>query len=236
MEKQSDQTERPDKEPLTDNHLAYLLRRLPFEVVIRDSESRIKYANDAFGNSYDCETEELVGRLDCELWIEHGRTSKEVEKWLAEDREVLQTGQKKEYIEWIKREDGEIVYFHNIKQRIMFPDGNLYLLAVYYDITDQDILEENLHRIQLKAAEREGVQKTAVTYAHKINSPLSGILGLAQLISERPETSEESKAMLVEIIQAANDISTVVDKMLSITDPRTIGYTGDTKRIDENSV
>jgi len=211
------------KANLFDSHsfLRHILDTMPGEVVVRDADSRILFANRAFASTYGKTVDELVGRLDSECWAELGRPPKQIAEWLAEDREVLRTGIGKDYVQEIVRANGEVAYFQNYKERIELPDGTQHLLAQYADITERRRVEAQLAQAEALAAELAGIQKTTATYGHEINNPLTGILGLAQLMLEHDDCPKDFIEMLTEVRAAARRIGEVIAKMQALELPKT---------------
>jgi len=205
---------------------------LPSEVVVRNTEGRILFANQAFAATYGRTADEVIGMLDPDLWAEFGRPPEQVADWLAEDREVLATGVTREYVERIERPSGEVVYFHNIKKPITLSNGTRCLLAMYIDVTEREQAEEEAQRARAHAAELAGIHKTAVTYAHEVNNPLTGIIGLVQVLIEECLDQPEHLEMLGEIKAAAQRIRDVIHKLESLSEPRTKPYLNHSQRLD----
>jgi len=64
----------------------------------------------------------------------------------------------------------------------------------------------------------------SVTYSHEINNPLSGVLGLAQLMLEHDACPAEFQEMLEELIEAARRIAAVIEQLQSEALPQTREY------------
>jgi len=214
-----------------------VLNALPCEVVVRDRTSRILFANDAFAASYQSTRAALLGSLDRENWAGFGRSAEEIEAWLAEDREVIDAGRTKDYIQEIHRPSGETVYFHNVKLPFTLADGTCCVLAMYNEVTEQRRLDDKLRRAQAAAAELEGIHKTTVTYAHEINNPLTAILANAQILLDNEdlgavEYSAEILEMLRDINAAALRIRDVIHKMETLHSAKTRPYLDRSELID----
>lgn len=205
---------------------------LPSEVVVRDADARILFANTAFAATYERTPEQVVGLRDSDLWAEFGRPPEQIAAWLEEDREVLASGVTREYVQRIERPSGEVVYFHNVKKPITLSDGACCLLAMYIDVTQRERAEEEARNARAHAAELAGIHKTAVTYAHEINNPLAGIIGLVQVLVEECLDQPEQLEMLGEIKTAAERIRDVIRKLESLSEPRTKPYLNHSQRLD----
>jgi PAS domain S-box-containing protein len=205
---------------------------MPGEIVVRDADSRIVFANQAFAEIYGLSVEQLIGKLDCDMWAANGRPAEQIAEWLAEDREILATGGSKEYVQEIVRANDERAYFHNRKKALNLADGRRYLLAQYADITDIKRIEQELARNKVLLAELAGIRKMSVTYSHEINNPLSGVLGLAQLMQEHEACPAEFHEMLKDLIEAARRIARVIEQLQHEALPQTREYLGRHELLD----
>ncbi|MBN2080594.1 PAS domain S-box protein [bacterium] len=203
--------------------LRHIVDTMPGKIVVRDGDSRIIFANTAFAEPYGLTTEEVVGKLNADLWLAKGRPAEQVAGWISEDREILRTGEGREYVQEIKRAGGEMAYFHNYKKVIEL-NGRSYLLAQYADITERQQMGLALARAQAQAAELAGIRKTVVTYAHQINNPLTGIMALADEIRDHLECPPEFGDLLAELKTAAERIRDVVKQLEEINEPTSRRY------------
>jgi PAS domain S-box-containing protein len=201
-----------------------VINSLPVEIVVRDADSLILLANSEFCAIQNQTPEEIIGQRDADIWASHGRPQEQIAEWQAEDREIIATGAAKEYIQEIRRESGETVYFHNLKKRLTLPDGSHYVLAMYTEITERKRMEDQLRRARDQAAELSGIHKTSVTYAHEISNPLTGVLALVQVLLEGEQCTAEAKAQLKEIQVASERIRDVIRKIDSLREPKTRHY------------
>ncbi|MBN2080919.1 PAS domain-containing protein [bacterium] len=219
--------------PALDPELLQLVfTAMPVEVVIRDRDSRIVFANPAFARTYNLSAAEVVGKLDSELWFVFGRPADEIASWLEEDRQVIEEGETFEYLQEIHRPGGQRAFFQNYKQPIQLADGRICVLAMYWDITARMLVEKALHQTRAEAAELAGIQKTAVTYAHEVNNPLTGILGLLTILLDDDALSADKREMLTDIDRAARRIKDVIGKLERISRPRVASYSGRVLRLD----
>lgn len=206
-----------------------VLDALPYEVVIRDRDSRILYANRAFAASYQSTTDKLIGTRDEENWTRFSRPAEDIANWLAEDREVIEEGQTKDYVQEIQRPDGEVVYFHNVKLPFRLADGSVAVMALYHEVTEQLRRDEELRLAQAAAAELEGIHKTTVTYAHEVNNPLTAILANTQILLDNEDLGfadypADMSEMLHDINSAAIRIRDVIHKLENLHNAKTKPY------------
>ena len=92
-------------------------------------------------------------------------------------------------------------------------------VVVLQDLTERAAYEKTQRESAARAAEIDILRKTAATYAHEINNPLTGILATFQMLQ-----SEVIEAELQELVGdaagAARRIKEVVERMNKMTTPR----------------
>lgn len=150
---------------------------------------------------------------------------------------------------------GESAY--QVEHRVVWPDGTIRqvhgqgevyrngngdpvsMIGTIQDITMQYeaqekllAAEENLRHAEVAKAELAGIHKVTATFAHEINNPLTGIVGMVQLLQEKTEVGSDEREMLEETMAAAKRIKEVILKMQSIEQVEFKDYIGKTKIID----
>ncbi len=218
--------------PHCTDFLLRVIDAMPGQVAVRDADSVILFANRAFAATYNKTVEQVTGQRDADLWAEMGRPAEQIALWLAEDREVLASGTGIEYIQEIVRANGEHAYFHNFKEVLHLPGGERYLLAQYADISERRRRELELAQAEALSAELAGIRKIAVTYAHEINNPLTGIIGLAQLMRDHGGSPQELREMLAQQVDMARRIAAVTHKLQVLVTARTKSYLGRAELLD----
>lgn len=114
----------------------------PNLIFVKDIHSRFILVNKAMASLYEREPEQMVGLRDEELVKE----SKELDKYLAEDRRVIEDGKPRiKHEEYFTLSNGEIRCFQTIKVPLTAPDGIIkHVLGVGTDITDRNAAERKL--------------------------------------------------------------------------------------------
>ena len=80
---------------------------------------------------------------------------------------------------------------------------------------------------------REAIVETAVTVNHEINNPLTAILGNVQLLLLKGEELDPKLAEKLRVIeQSAFKIRDVTQRLLKLTSPKSVSYSGGTSMID----
>ena len=105
-------------------------------VFVKDRKSRILMANEATANFYGLTVADIVGQRQDELHRQRGGDPTEVEKWLADDRAVLDSGKIVELHETALDHESRVRHYHTHKYPIEFSPGQPAVLVVSMDITD----------------------------------------------------------------------------------------------------
>lgn len=107
---------------------------------LKDTESRFVLVNRKFASVFNCTPDSLIGKSDRDL-----SPPEMAEHFLAEDREVMQSGQPKRVVEKIHREDGGFGWAETIKVPVFDETGSLIGTAgVARDITARKAAEEQI--------------------------------------------------------------------------------------------
>ncbi len=85
----------------------------------------------------------------------------------------------------------------------------------------------------IKKEKLESILQMSITIRHEINNPLTGILGMAELLLANDDISSEKRIEMSTVIQNQSiRIRDIVQKMSQITDPVVKGYVDVDKMID----
>lgn len=107
---------------------------------LKDTESRFVLVNRKFASVFNCTPDSLIGKSDRDL-----SPPDMAEHFLAEDREVMQSGQPKRVVEKIHREEGGFGWAETIKVPVFDETGSLIGTAgVARDITARKAAEEQI--------------------------------------------------------------------------------------------
>lgn len=91
----------------------------------------------------------------------------------------------------------------------------------------------NLEKESIKKEKLESILQMSVTIRHEINNPLTGILGMAELMMGDDDISPSKRIELATVIHDQSvRIRNIVQKMSEITDPVLTGYYEVEKMID----
>jgi PAS domain S-box-containing protein len=128
----------------------YLLRQVldtnPAVIFVKDYESRVLLANETMAGFYNLSVEEVTGRLQSDLHGQYGADPTDVDKWLADDREVIDTGRPKHLVESGTDSQNRQIWFQTGKFPLDIGQGRCGVLVISQDITERKRAEEALHR------------------------------------------------------------------------------------------
>ena len=90
-----------------------------------------------------------------------------------------------------------------------------------------------LQEDQIKSERLKAITQTAVTINHEVNTPLSVVLGYAQLLlSRKEELPQDTIDKLKKIEQGALRIKEVTHKLTKMVEPVIVKYAGEVKMVD----
>jgi K+-sensing histidine kinase KdpD len=94
-------------------------------------------------------------------------------------------------------------------------------------------IEAELRENLIKSERLKAITQTAVTINHEVNTPLSVVLGYAQLLlSRKEELPQDTIDKLKKIEQGALRIKEVTHKLSKMVEPVIVKYAGEVKMVD----
>lgn len=163
---------------------------------------------------------EFVGITYEEMGKIAGWTEGHAELYKHDDQDVMSTGIAKLNVEDppIHKEDGSAVYY--LSSRVpLFDDTNKKVIGVVgisVDITQQKELQEQLRKAK-EAAEAASHAKSVflANMSHDIRTPLTGIIGMANLLQEG-EVSEEKKQYGRWLAESGEQLLSLLNNVLEV--------------------
>jgi len=153
-------------------------------VFVKEPESKIVWANEAFKNYYRMSNDELLNRVEV-----MGTSPEIVQQYMKDDAHVFNTGKTLNIPEEpIVRYDGESRLFHTVKSPIFGPDGKVAMMVgVSRDMTEKKTAEE---RLRVSTAQLEAifanlqeailVVEPATRLIKNCNIAVSGVFGYSR--------------------------------------------------------
>ena len=172
-------------------------------VVSRKTDGTILYANRQFALTFGEPEEEWVGRPILGLYVNPAERRILLEKLQLE-------GSIRDYELQLKRADGTPLWVSLTSNYMQFKEETV-LLSGFYDITQRKEAEEALREMDRIRV----LHETAGAAAHEINQPLTGILGMLDLLMMKEDLDAGLKGDLEMIYAQAERISEILDKMVN---------------------
>jgi len=122
--------------------LKAILDNIPYIAWLKDKESRLIAVNEPFGKSCGFEPDDLVGKTDLDIWPRDL-----AERYRADDKEVMESGKRKQVEEPLKDAEGRILWIETIKTPIYDEHGDISGTAgIARDVTKRKLAEEKLQK------------------------------------------------------------------------------------------
>jgi PAS domain S-box-containing protein len=130
----------------SENRLRLVIDLLPEIIFVKDREGRFLLINKAGAKIYDATVEQVTDCLHADLHKNQG----EVEKMLADDLQVIESGQRKSIPEMsLELAPGKLLWLQTTKVPIPLPDTeDVGVLGISIDIGERKRAEEELHRLR----------------------------------------------------------------------------------------
>ena len=189
-------------------------------------DHKILRANAAFVELAGLPEEEIEGVLGSDVF-----TITQDDQLLCPYAQVMDGSTVCEEKVYVERKDGIKLTCTMSASPLKAANGEIVgMLGDFRDITARLKAEAALRESLRTAAELAGIHKTAATYAHEVNNPLTGVIASLQLLLDSRLLQGEDHQLAEEALGAAKRIKTVIQKIESIDTSKCRQY-GDNQTI-----
>jgi two-component system sensor histidine kinase/response regulator len=213
-----------------DRYQRALLDNFPFMVWLKDTESRLLAANQAYAAVAGLSSAvALTGKTDLDFFPRNL-----AEAYRADDREVLLSGKPKN-VEEIMHGPDAVTWIETYKSPVVLDGQVIGTVGFARDITERKRIEAELERyrqhLEAMVAERtaalsiakeaaETANRAKSTFlanmSHELRTPMSGVMGMIDLVLRRT-TDEKTRDQLSKAQRSSQHLLGVINDILDIS-------------------
>jgi two-component system, OmpR family, aerobic respiration control sensor histidine kinase ArcB len=192
-----------------------ILSKLPTNVYWKDRNSIYLGCNDQLAEVLNLASRDAIkGMSDFDFdWV--GKAT--AESFITFDKRVMKTGKSLITEDVVKEATGRLVTLLTNKTPLKDKRGRTVgVLAISVDISERKKMEKNLYEAKMAAeAADEAKSMFIANMSHDIRTPLSGIIGMAELLKEEGGTSKDRQYGHI-IHQSGEDLLSLLNDILTI--------------------
>ena len=187
----------------------------PAIVIMKDAEGRYVYGNAPFEKFIGIPPKQVIGKTEFDIFPLH-----EAEQFIANDREVLKTGQPIIMEYRAPTPSGALRDWWAFKFPLTSPSGQKYVGVQVLDITDRKQMERERETL-IKDLEARNAELEQFTYtvSHDLKSPLVTIRGFLGLLEEDLRSGDQQKLQsdMQRIINATEKMQRLLAELLELS-------------------
>jgi two-component system, sensor histidine kinase and response regulator len=190
-----------------------LVESLPINVFRKNRHGQIVFGNQRYCDSLGKPLRDLIGCNDHDLFEE-----KLADKYIMDDRWVLQTGLPFHDIEEHRAADGSIMFVEVLKAPVTDNTGRrVGIQGMYWDVTARRRAETALREAkELAESANQAKSDFLANMSHEIRTPLNAVIGIADLLADtRLDNSQREYLMMIQ--QSGDSLLTLINDMLDFS-------------------
>ena len=190
-----------------------LVESLPLNVFRKDRDGRLIFVNSKYCETLDQTRSELIGKTDEDLFA-----PELAEKYLKDDKWVLQTGLPLHDIEMHPDNDGKLLYVEVLKAPVKDGRGRrIGIQGMFWDVTDRKNAEIALKEAkEIAEAASNAKSDFLANVSHEIRTPMNAIIGMTDLLMES-EGETKNAEYLQMIHQSGQSLLTLINDILDFS-------------------
>lgn len=162
----------------SERQLRQIIDNTPLWIYVKDSEGHYVLVNEAVAEHFGKKASELIGKRLQDIYP----FPDIVERIVETDREVIESGEARVFPDWrIMSISEDERYMRLVKMPYTLQDGEIGVLGISLDITDEKRAEAELHQAQ----RMDALGQMTGGVAHDFNNLLTIILGNLQLLQRQ---------------------------------------------------
>ena len=181
-------------------------------IFVKDEQHRWILMNESMCRFMGYSREELIGKSDFDFFPEE-----EARVFWTKDNEVFQSGETVENEERFTGADGKTHTISTKKSIFVNEQGEKILVGVIRDLTQLKQTEQQLRAARDEAQEASVAKSRFLANAsHELRTPLNGIVGVVELLQDRPWEGE-TKELLDVLRDSAENLLNLVNDLLDFS-------------------
>jgi PAS domain S-box-containing protein len=190
-----------------------LVESLPINVFRKDRQGRIIFGNQRYCDSLGKPLRELIGKTDHDLFA-----PELAEKYLNDDRWVLQTGLPFHDIEEHPGPDGRTMYVEVLKAPITDARSRrVGIQGMFWDVSARKRAEQALREAkELAEAANQAKSDFLANVSHEIRTPMNAILGMTELLLDTTLDATQ-REYLTMVQQSAESLLALINDILDFS-------------------
>ncbi len=198
------QREAIDELEIQEAYFETLIREAPLAIVILDNNDIIKQVNNHFTALFGFSEQECLDRYVNDLIVP--------DEYKEEGNALTIQAARGDYINYEsirKTKSGHMLDVHILGKPVMLKNAQLGVFGIYQDISQRKKME-----VAAKVAEIK--QQFLANMSHEIRSPMTGVMGMIELLSKT--SLDEQQAFFVDVIRKSSDsLLEIVNDILDLS-------------------